>query len=155
MTDPRQRNTGFRLWIILLGIALFFWLGKEDNDVLGVTTLGLILAGTSVWRLIFLRRRLDFTASGKLSAHLGLLAGICVGALSSFFAALLMLLKDLRHGHIFPDYPPELIIATLERLPAWSLAGGLIGLGLSLLFMVYVGVRLRKRQLPRATIRRL
>ena len=143
MTGQRQRNTGFRLWLVLLGIALFFWLGREDNEVLGVTTLGLILAGTSVWRLIFLRRRLD-TASGRLYVHLGILGGICVGALSSFFAALLMLLKDLRHGHIFPDYPPELIIATLERLPAWSLAGGLIGLGLSLLFRVCVGARGRK-----------
>ncbi|MCY4072460.1 MAG: hypothetical protein OXG60_14285 [Chloroflexi bacterium] len=144
MTDQRQRNTRFRLWLILLGIALFFWLGKEDNDVLAVTALGLILAGTTVWWLIFLRRRLDNRATGKLSVHLGMLAGICAGALASFFAALLMLLKDLRHGHIFPDYPPELIIATLERLPPWSLAGGLIGLGLSLLFRVCVGARGRK-----------
>ncbi len=145
MTDQRQRNTGFRLWLILLGIALFFWLGKEDNDVVVVTALGLILAGTTVWWLIFLRRRLDIRATGKLSVHLGILAGICSGAFTSFFAALLMLLKDLRHGHIFPDYPPELIIATLERLPPWSLAGGLIGLGLSLLFGVCVGARHRKR----------
>ncbi len=145
MTGQRQRNTGFRLWLILLGIALFFWLGKEDSDVVAVTALGLILAGSTVWWLIFLRRRSDIRASGKPCAHLGILGGICVGALSSFFAALLMLLKDLRHGHIFPDYPPELIIATLERLPAWSLAGGLIGLGLSLLFGVYVGARGRNQ----------
>ncbi len=145
MTGQRQRHKGFRLWLILLGIALFYWLGKEDNDVLGVMTLGLILAGTSVCWLIFLRRRSDIAASGKRSVLMGILAGICVGALSSFFAALLMLLKDLRHAHIFPDYPPELIIATLERLPAWSLAGGLIGLGLSLLFRVCVGARGRKQ----------
>lgn len=145
MAGQRQRHTGFRLWLILLGIALFFWLGKEDNHVLGVITLGLILAGTSVWWLIFLRRRSDIAASGKLSVQLGILAGICVGALSSFFAALLMLLKDLRHAHIFPDYPPELIIATLERLPPWSLAGGLIGLGLSLLIGVCVGALRRER----------
>ncbi|MDE2820023.1 MAG: hypothetical protein OXN94_05555 [Chloroflexota bacterium] len=145
MTGQRQRNTGFRLWLILLGIALFFWLGKEDSDVVAVTALGLILAGSTVWWLIFLRRRSDIRASGKPCAYLGILGGICVGALSSFFAALLMLLKDLRHGHIFPDYPPELIIATLERLPAWSLAGGLIGLGVSLLFGVCVGARGRNQ----------
>ncbi|MCY4539737.1 MAG: hypothetical protein OXE52_16095 [Chloroflexi bacterium] len=145
MIEQRERNAGFRLWLILLGIALFFWLGKEDNDVLAVTTLGLILSGTSVWWLIFRRRRPGFTASGQFYAHLGLLGGICVGALASFFAALLMLMKDVRHGHVYPDYPPELIIATLERLPPWSLAGGLIGLGLSLLFGLTVGVRQRKR----------
>lgn len=145
MIEQRQRNTGFRLWLILLGIALFFWLGKEDNDVLAVTTLGLIIAGTSVWWLIFLRRRLDATERRKHSVHLGLLGGICVGALASFFSALLMLLKDLRHGHIFPDYPPELVIATLERLPPWSLAGGLIGFGLSLLYGLFFSVRQRKR----------
>lgn len=145
MTDPQERHTGFRLWLIALGIALFFWLGKEDNDVLVVTALGLILAGTAVWWIIFLRRRTEITGKEKFSVQRGILAGICFGALSSFFAALLMLLKDLRHGHIFPDYPPELIIATLERLPPWSLAGGLIGLGLSLLFSVYVGVRGCKR----------
>ncbi|MCY4021092.1 MAG: hypothetical protein OXG39_16905 [Chloroflexi bacterium] len=145
MTNQRQINTGFRLWLILLGIALFLWLGKEDNDVLAVTALGLMLAGTAVWRLIFLQRRIDVTAIGKFALQRGILAGTCFGALSSFFAALLMLLKDVRHGHIFPDYPPELIIATLERLPAWSLAGGLIGLGLSLLFRVYVGARGHKQ----------
>ena len=141
MTDPLERHTGFRLWLVLLGIAIFFWLGKEDSDVMVVTALGLILAGTAVWRLVFLRRRFDITATGTFSVQRVTLAGICFGVLSSLFAALLMLLKDVRHGHIFPDYPPELIIATLERLPAWSLAGGLIGLGLSLLFRVYVDAR--------------
>lgn len=145
MTNQRQRNTGFRLWLIVLGIALFFWLGKEDNDVLAVTALGLTLAATAVWRLIFLHRRVDVTAVGTFALQRGVLAGTCFGALSSFFAALLMLLKDVRHGHVFPDYPPELIIATLERLPPWSLAGGLIGLGLSLLFRVSVGGRGHKR----------
>ena len=33
----------------------------------------------------------------------------------------------------------KLIVATLERLPAWSLAGGLIGLGLSLLIRAFAG----------------
>lgn len=144
MTNQRHSGAGFRLWLILLGIALFFWLGKEDSDVVVVTAFGLILAGATVWQLVFLQRPAHVTASAMPPAHLGLLGGLCVGALSSIFAALLMLLKDLRHGHIFPDYPPELIIATLERLPAWTLAGGLIGFGLSLLFGVCVGARGRK-----------
>lgn len=144
MTDPIERKTGLRLWLILLGITLFFWLGKEDSDVVAVTALGLTLAATAVWRLTFLRRHIDFTATGKFALQHGILAGICLGALSSLFAALLMLLKDVRHAHVFPDYPPELIMATLERMPAWSLAGGLIGLGLSLLCRVCLGAQGRK-----------
>lgn len=143
MTRQRQRHPGFRLWLILLGIALFFWLGKEDKDVVAVTALGLILAGSFVCWLIFQRRRFDITANSKISLALGILGGVCCGALSSLFTALLMLLKDLRHGHVFPDYPPELILAALERLPAWSLAGGLIGLALSLFCRAFAGARPR------------
>ncbi len=151
MTKQRRTYPGFRLWLILLGTALFFWLGREDSDVRAVTALGTGLAGSSVCWLICHSARFDFVAimaRGMISVRLGISAGFCFGALASLFTALLMLLKDLRHGHVFPDYPPALIIAALERLPAWSLAGGLVGLALSLLFsvcLVCVGGRQRGR----------
>ena len=139
MNGPRQYDAGFRLWLIILGVTLFLWSGKEDSAVVVVTALGLILSATSVWWLFVVRPSYDGTAARSSSVKWAVLGGVSFGALASFCTALLMLLKDLRHGHVFPDYPPELIVATLERLPAWSLAGGLIGLGLSLLLKVFVG----------------
>ena len=139
MNGPRQHDAGFRLWLIILGITLFLWSGKEDSDVALVTALGLILAATSAWWLFVVCPRFYGIAARKSSVQWAVLGGISLGALASLCTALLMLLKDLRHGHVFPDYPPELIVATLERLPAWSLAGGLIGLGLSILLRAFVG----------------
>lgn len=139
MTGRQQKSTGFRVWLIILGITLFFWSGKEDNDVAGVTTLGLVLAGTCVWWYLIVRPRPGVTAAIYDTVLRALLGGALLGALSSLFTALLMLLKDIRHGHVFPDYPPELILATLDRLPAWSLAGGLAGIALILLFKAFLG----------------
>ena len=63
-------------------------------------------------------------------------AGFATGALSSIITSLLMLFKNVRHDHAFPDFPPQVIFSTLERLPVWAIAGALIGFGLSLLASV-------------------
>ena len=139
MTRQPQSHPGFQFWLIVLGSALFFWLGKEDSDAVAVTALGWALAGSLLWRVFMQGRRFDMPARGLLSLLVQMLCGLCFGALTSLFTAALMLLKDLRHGHVFPDYPPEMIIMALERLPAWSLAGGLIGLALGLLLRVCAG----------------
>ena len=61
------------------------------------------------------------------------LAGALIGASASAITAALMLFKDLRHAHPFPDFPPAMILGMLERLPPWMLAGALAGLGIALL----------------------
>ena len=62
-----------------------------------------------------------------------MLSGALIGALTALATALLMLFKNLRHGHLFPDYPLDMLLDTLERLPYWSLAGALAGLGIGFL----------------------
>jgi hypothetical protein len=46
--------------------------------------------------------------------------------------ALLMLIKDGLHAHLFPDYPFGMIVDILGRAPLWALAGILAGIGLLL-----------------------
>lgn len=139
MTRQPQSHPGFQLWLVFMFSALFFWLGKEDSDSVAVTALGWALAGSLLWRVFMQGGRFDWPARGLPGLFARTLCGLCFGALTSLFTAALMLLKDLRHGHVFPDYPPEMIIMALERLPAWSLAGGLIGLALGLLLRVCAG----------------
>jgi hypothetical protein len=43
-----------------------------------------------------------------------------------------MFFKNARHGHLFPDYTLEMMLAMLSRAPAWAIAGGLFGLSLGL-----------------------
>jgi hypothetical protein len=47
-----------------------------------------------------------------------------------------MLFKTGWHGHGFPDYPPPMMLAMLERLPVWMLAGALIGLAIAMIKLV-------------------
>ena len=67
-------------------------------------------------------------------AIMATMLGAIIGIGSSLITALLMLLKNARHSHFFPDFPPGQIGAIIERAPVWALAGGLIGLGLGLLW---------------------
>lgn len=133
-----SRNLLFRLLTALLGIVILFWSGIEDKDVITVTALGWLLSVLAVMFSLMSHlggRTLGAAALLKLAA----LAGSAVAALSSAMTVLLMLFKDLRHGHVYPDYPPPLMLGILERLPLWSLAGGLAGLGLGFLMIWAAG----------------
>ena len=66
------------------------------------------------WRLLTSSRKKVVPENGY-GLIFALLTGSLIGALSALASALLMLFKDLRHGHIFPDYPPEMMLAMLER----------------------------------------
>ena len=137
-----SRNPFSRLLTVLLGIVILLWSGIEDKDVITVTALGLLLSILTVMLGLMSRlggRTLGAAALLKLAA----LVGSAVAALSSTMTVLLMLFKDLRHGHVYPDYPPPLMLGILERLPLWSLAGGLAGLGLGFLALWTAGLRRR------------
>ena len=118
--------------LLIVGVAVLLWSGMEDNDARLVTLLGALLAAAFCMMLLDSQRfRRAFPRGGPLPQYA--IAGATIGALASVTTPLLMLFKDLRHAHVFPDYPPGMILATLERMPAWALAGALAGFGLGVL----------------------
>lgn len=133
LTFP-QRGHKSRWTAILTGVAAFLWLAPEDNHVWPVVLLGTLLSGVIVW-LWLLGRMGGKTVKSRQAVALGVVAGGLVGFGASLSATLLMLLKNARHSHFFPDFPPAQMGAMLERAPIWSIAGGLAGLGLSLLLV--------------------
>ena len=111
---------------------MLLWSGLEDNDALLVTLLGALLAAATAMMLLASQRFRPLIACGSRPIQ-GALAGALIGALAAVATPLLMLFKDLRHAHIYPDYPAGMMLAMLERMPAWALAGGLAGFGIGLL----------------------
>lgn len=121
-----------RLFVIIAGVTLLIWSGLEDNQVGGVVILGWTLALFST--ILFVQSRFNGRIlTPKTLLYVSPLVGAIIGSLASLITLLLMLFKDVRHAHIFPDYPPHMMIAILERLPIWSISGGLILFGLTLL----------------------
>jgi hypothetical protein len=132
VTVPRS---GLRLVFLTLafGVALLVWLGEEDSlgylSAMGwglAVLLGLhLLVRRAGGLALAVQRWLVVTAAG------GALAG-----LSAVPATMtLMALKVSLHGHGGAlDYPPEALLAIALAGPAWTLAGGLSGLGLGLLY---------------------
>lgn len=117
-----------RAALLLIGLAILLWSGLEDKDVAAVVMLGALSSTTlTLWLL----SRIYAGLTDKPIAMA--LAGALAGALASLCTAALMLFKNLRHAHVFPDYPAEMLLAVLERLPLWSIAGALAGLGIGLL----------------------
>lgn len=119
-----------RLIALAYGMALFLWLSVEDDAVWPVTGFGLGLAS-----LIIVLTLLDKLGGRVISVRriplAGMLLGALIGLATSLITAGLMFFKNAVHAHIFPDYPPGLMLSMIERAPVWSLAGGLLGLGLA------------------------
>ena len=119
------------LWrnvLIVAGVGILLWSGLEDIDASGAAAFGM-LSSVAV-TMILLRTRLAGRANTIMQTAL---VGSLAGALSSIITAALMLFKDLRHAHPFPDFPPIMIVGVLERLPYWAAAGALAGIGIGLL----------------------
>jgi hypothetical protein len=129
-----ERGRRVRLITIFYGILVFFWFSPEDDSILTVTILG-----TGLALLLVVRSILSKFGGKRIPIHwvvpgIGL-SGALIGLGGSVLTALLMLLKNARHSHLFPDYPPEVMLATLERAPVWALAGAMTGLGLGLAWL--------------------
>jgi hypothetical protein len=130
LTFPSSKPRRVRLLALVCGVLLFFWLRVEDNATLPpvMAGLGLCLISAYAW--------VDRTLGGKtirlryLFPGAALLGSHC-GAGTAAAAALLMVLKNGSHAHVFPDYPFGLIVEILQRAPLWALAGGLGCFGLT------------------------
>lgn len=125
---------------VLIGLCyggiILSWLSLEDNSVLPAVLIGISLSLLIALRWLFVR------LGGKLIAlNTALFGGIALGALIGAGAALataaLMLFKNGFHAHVFPDYPGGMIVEILLKTPAWTLAGGLCGLGVVLLMLAF------------------
>ncbi|TVR23524.1 MAG: hypothetical protein EA396_03110 [Anaerolineaceae bacterium] len=133
MTLPRP--SGWSRWLVIAwGLAVFVWLGREDDHVWPVATLGALTAG--VWLLTWtLNRYGGQTIPPRAVPLWGALAGIVAGFGGAVSATALMLLKNVRHAHIVPDYPNALMGAMLSLAPVWMVAGGLLGVGAGLVIL--------------------
>jgi len=114
---------------VFTGCAIMLWSGIEDNDARAAAALGALSAASAT---LYLAGRQGLAWRG-LSLKESTLSGLLLGALAALATTALMLFKNLRHAHIYPDYPAPMLLAMLERLPLWALAGALAGLGLGLL----------------------
>lgn len=132
----RSRRTR---WItIAYGTAVFLWSGPESGAVLPVALLGLwgaLLAAYS-WATSRLGGR---RIPPLVAALLGSVLGAAVGAGTALCTVGLMLFKDVRHAHLFPDFPPQVMGAVLARTPVWMAAGALVGFGGVLLALGMAG----------------
>ena len=63
-----------------------------------------------------------------------IVVGGVIGAGAVISTILLMFMKTSLHNHIYPDYTFSLMAGIAERLPAWIIAGGLIGLAMALAY---------------------
>jgi len=124
-----------RQLLLLAGLGSLWWMRWEDQDASAAALLGLL--GASALALLWLGAQPLLYRLGACSRAtlLGILAGVGAAPLS----AVLMLFKNAWHGHLFPDYPLGMVLALLERAPAWALAGALAGLALGLLAELALG----------------
>ncbi|MDQ7027602.1 MAG: hypothetical protein Q9P44_18825 [Anaerolineae bacterium] len=122
-------KTDSRTIFLLLGygLVLLIWLSLEDNGVLSVALLG--TGAATLFTMIWLLKRIGGQVIALRVWFFGLLGlGAAIGALSTLITTLLMFFKTGWHGHGFADYPPTMILAMLQRMPIWTLAGLLVGL---------------------------
>jgi hypothetical protein len=130
-TIPR-RTLWLRRNMIACAVAIFIWSTPEEDRLAFPALLGAWLAVSLLWRWL-ISRYSGRTLQGIHLIFSAALFGAASGAFASICAVLLMLFKDARHAHLFPDYPPPVLGAVLARLPAWSLAGMLAAVGAALL----------------------
>ncbi len=133
MTLP-TRVRQFRNIALLYGAILFVWIRIEDFQ-----TLPVVIFGTTFSLLLLLNWVVHQFGGKVISVRylpiVGGLFGAVWGLSAVITTTLLMFFKTASHSHMFPDYPPLLMLAMLERIPAWMLAGALVGLGGTLLWM--------------------
>ncbi|MCA9914125.1 MAG: hypothetical protein KC496_12285 [Anaerolineae bacterium] len=130
-------NKYFPLLLIGGGGMVLFWMSLEDHSANNAAIIG-ITSSFLLGLQSLLRRYGGQSLAVRWLPLTGLLVGGVLGAASALSTALLMFFKTAWHAHPYPDFPPQMILAMLERLPVWGIAGGLAGLGL-----VLVGIAIR------------
>lgn len=129
------RGKQFRNIALLYGVTVFLWIPIEDFQTLPVVIFGTLLALLILCGWV-LNKFGGKTISPRYLPIASGLIGAVAGLGSAIAAVGLMFFKTSVHAHPFPDYPPALMLSMLERTPIWTLAGALLGLGLSLLWLV-------------------
>ncbi|MCK6577587.1 MAG: hypothetical protein L6Q98_05725 [Anaerolineae bacterium] len=116
-----------RAVLSLCAVGLLIWMGVEDHSAATPVVFGFIFSG------LFILHR-DGRMLGHRSTEVALiLAGSGIGLGTALTAALLMVIKTGWHAHLFPDFPPGMILDVLARAPWWGAAGAFVGLGAALL----------------------
>jgi hypothetical protein len=131
-----------RLLTVGYGLLIFSWLSPEENQVWPVVLLGSGLALLGVVLTVMNKlggRTIPVSYILPGAAILGVITGL--GA--SITTTGLMFFKDALHAHLFPDFPPLMMLAILQRSPVWAVAGGLAGAGVAFLWLarLYVNPR--------------
>ena len=132
--NVRIPKTDSRVIFLMVGygLVLLIWMSLEDNSTLSVALLG--TGATILYSTIWLLKHIGGQVLPVRVWFPGLiLLGGILGAWSAVTTTLLMFFKTGWHGHVFPDYPPPMLLAMLQRLPVWTLAGALFGLAIALL----------------------
>ena len=75
----------------------------------------------------YVRWREKFGVSYRQSILRGALAGTLSGVLVGIIAIFIALMKVSLHQHMIPDFSSGDILTILNRIPAWAIAGLLIG----------------------------
>jgi hypothetical protein len=137
------RIPGLRLATVLLVVFALVWIGLE-GDVRRVTILGIWM--TAVGMLTLLQQWLG-GRSLSIASWLGvsIASGLVLGAASVLLTLFLMALKTGLHGH-GPEFTPGEIADLWSRLPLWTVAGALLGLGVGLIAAALT--RLRSARTP-------
>lgn len=133
-TFPRL-DYRLRLIVIAYAVSLLIWISLEDTHTEPVVALGTLLSLLVSLHTLLRRLGGQRVTLQQLLAIL-ILGGGLVGAGASLSTALLMFFKNAWHAHLFLDFPPGLMLAILERAPAWGLVGLLIGTGIGLSWLV-------------------
>lgn len=132
---PKPQNNA-RFLLVGYGLCLLIWLSLENRNMLFVAILGtgatIIYLGVAIFNR-FHGRELRL----RVWLPLMMMLGAILGALSTVTTASLMFFKSSWHGHLYPDFPPQMILSMLTRIPYWAISGALIGLCCGLVILLY------------------
>lgn len=129
-----QPQRKFRWMALLYAAGLLVWFSFEDDSPRSVILLGLGAAALMLGGWAYRQPALPAIRPVMLPL-VGSATGLLLGLLTSVNSAGLMFFKDALHAHLFPDYPPGLMLAVLSYAPLWALSGLLCGLGGALLYL--------------------
>lgn len=132
-------SLGWRLFSLMIGGLLFIWLTLEDTQLLPIILLSLL--AISLWILNPLLQRFAGQSISPMKFILAIaLLGMLIGAGTVILTTIMMFLKTAWHSHLFPDYPAPMMVAMLQRLPLWTVAGLLLGTSFGLFSWAIYGV---------------
>lgn len=134
MIQIPQPKRKFRWFTLLYALGLLVWFSFEDDSVRSVTLWGLGFAALLVMNWLPKQTALPPIRPAYLPLVTSAF-GLMFGLVTNVSTVTLMFFKNALHAHLFPDYPPALMLALLSQAPAWALSGALVGLGGALLFL--------------------